>query len=45
MSKSDYLILETEIARAKKPFYHPLLTSKPATMIQSAQTTDPPYQP
>ena len=25
--------------------FHPLLTSKPATMTQSAQTTNPPYQP
>ena len=45
MSQSDYPILGVEIARARKRFSHPLLTGKPATMTQSAQTTIPPYQP
>ena len=27
------------MARARKPFEHPLLTSKPTTMAQGAQTT------
>ena len=44
MSQSDYPILGVEIARARKRFQHPLLTSKPATMTWSAQTTIPPYQ-
>ena len=42
---SDYPILGAEIARARKRFKHPLLTSKPATMTESAQTNIPPYQP
>ena len=33
MSYSDYPILGMEIARARKRFYHPLVTSKPVTMI------------
>ena len=44
MPQSDYPILGAEIARARKRFQHPLLTSKPVTMTQSAQTTIPPYQ-
>ena len=39
-----YLILRAEIARARKRFWHPLLTSKPPVVTQSAQTTIPPYQ-
>ena len=31
---SDYPILGVEIARARKCFQHPLLTSKPATMTE-----------
>ena len=45
VSDIDYPILGAEIARARKRFWHPLLTSKPATMTQSAQTTIPPSQP
>ena len=45
MPESDYPILGVEIVRAGECFYHPLLTSKPATMTQSAQATIPPYQP
>ena len=44
MLYSDYSILGAEIARATKRFYQPLLTSKPATITQSAQTTTPPLQ-
>ena len=39
MPYSDYPILGAEIARAGKRFWHPLLTSKPATVTESAQTT------
>ena len=45
MPWSDQPIPGAEIARAKKRFYYPLLTSKPTTMTQSAQTTIPPSQP
>ena len=31
--------------QTRKRFYHTLLTSKPATMTQSAQITILPYQP
>ena len=31
MPQSDYPVLGVEIARARKRFEHPLLTSKPAT--------------
>ena len=41
----DCRIFEAEIAGARKRFWHPLLTSKPATLTQSAQTTLLPYQP
>ena len=34
MPYSDYPILGAEMARARKRFWHPLLTSKPATMTQ-----------
>ena len=44
MPQSIYPIIRAEIARARKSFQHPLLTSKPATMTQSAETTIPPYQ-
>ena len=42
MSWSDYPTLGAEIARARERFQHPVVTSKPATMTQSAQTTIPP---
>ena len=32
-------------SQGQETFLHPLLTSKPPTMTQSAQTTIPPYQP
>ena len=38
-------LLGVEIARVRKRLQQPLLTRKPATMTQSAQTTIPPYQP
>ena len=47
MAYLDHPILGAEAVRARKRFQHPLLTSKPATMTQSAKTTIspcPPYQ-
>ena len=41
MPESDYPILGAEIARSRRLFQHPLLTSKPATMTKSAQTYIP----
>ena len=41
MSSSDYPILGVKKSRVKKRFKQPLLTSKPATLTQSAQTTIP----
>ena len=38
-------LLGVEIARVRKRLQQPLLTRKPTTMTQSAQTTIPPYQP
>ena len=39
---TPYPIPEMERTRAKKCFKHPLLTNKPATITQGAQTTMPP---
>ena len=39
MQQSDYPIFRAEIDRARKRFQEPLLTSKPATLTQSAQVT------
>ena len=44
MSYSHYPIFGAEITRARKHFKHLLLIIKPATMIQSAQTTISLYQ-
>ena len=41
MSQSDHPILGAETAKVRKRFKHPLLTSKPRTMTQTAQTTIP----
>ena len=41
MPESDYPILGAEIARARKPFQNPLLTSKPATMTQECSNHHP----
>ena len=38
MLYSDYSILEMEIDKARKSFWHSLLTNKPANMTESAQT-------
>ena len=43
--QTDHPTFGVAIARTRKRFWHPLLTSKPATMTQSAPTTIPPYQP
>ena len=37
--------LRSSDSQDQETFWHPLLTSKPATMTQSALTTIPPYQP
>ena len=41
MAESDYPLLGAEIARARKRFYHPLLTSKPTTMTEECSNYHP----
>ena len=42
LPKNQTIPSSAEIARTKKSFQHPLLTKKPATMTENAQTTIPP---